>query len=90
MREMRTLFFNMLKLHIDFSHLPSIGSCMAKTDTDEIRKLFMEIGCIMEDASVVALVWDRDHELGIRARFQKLTDAHKCIGDLLSRIDGAF
>ena len=49
---------------------------MAKPDIDEIRRLFTEIGCIMEDASLLALVWNPGDRLDIQARFQKLSDAH--------------
>lgn len=59
---------------------------MAKPANYDVRNLFTEIGCIMEDASVVALVWSSKDELDIRARFHRLSDAHKNIGDLLSLI----
>ena len=59
---------------------------MAKLETDEIRRLCTEIGCIMEDACLVALVWDPGDRLGDQARIKKLSDAHSEIGILLSQI----
>lgn len=32
----------------------------------ELRELFTDIGCIMEDASVTALVWTRDVKVPLR------------------------
>ena len=75
------------KLHIDFSAKSSICRCMAKLADDEIRKLFTEIGCIMEDASLVALMWRDADGIDLRARLQGLSDAHMEIGNLLARID---
>ena len=72
------------KLHVEFSVVLSIGHAM---DERELRRLFTEIGCIMEDASLIALVWGADDGLDIRSRYQKLLDAHTKIGKLLSRID---
>ena len=46
------------KLGIDFVRKPSVLGCMAKPTNDDIRKLFTEIGCIMEDVSPIALVWE--------------------------------
>ena len=60
---------------------------MAKLETDEIRRLCTEIGCIMEDACLVALVWDPGDRLGVQARIEKLSEAHMRIGNLLSQID---
>lgn len=63
--------------------------CLLMTfDTDDdIRTLFTEIGCIMEDASLIALVWSSTDNLDVRARFQTLSQAHREIGDLLLQID---
>lgn len=60
---------------------------MAIPANDEARKLFTEIGCIMEDVSLIALVWSSTDNLDVRARFQTLSQAHKEIGDLLLRIE---
>ena len=59
---------------------------MAKLETDDLRRLSTEIGCIMEDACLVALVWDPVDRLGVQARIKKLLDAHSEIGILLSQI----
>lgn len=77
------------KLHIDFSDKSSILKCMAKPANDEVRKLFTEIGCIMEDASIGALVWRDGEGLDLRARLQSLSDAHAGIDDLLAQIEKA-
>ena len=59
---------------------------MAKLETDDLCRLCTEIGCIMEDACLVALVWDAGDGLGVQARIKKLSDAHSEIGILLSQI----
>lgn len=75
------------KLHIDISGKSSIRRCMAKPADDEVRKLFTEIGCIMEDASLVALIWGDADGLDPRARLQSLSGAHTEIGHLLAQIE---
>lgn len=60
---------------------------MAKLETDDLRRLCTEIGCIMVDASLVALVWDPGDRLGVKARIKKLSDTHSEIGILLSQIE---
>ena len=60
---------------------------MAKLETDDLRRLCTEIGCIMEDASLAALVWDPGDRLGVQARIKKLSDTHSEIGILLSQIE---
>ena len=77
------------KLHIDLGDKSSILWCMAKPADDEVRKLFTQIGCVMEDASIVALIWRNGEDLGLRARLQRLSDAHVEIGDLLEQIEKA-
>ena len=62
---------------------------MANPANDEVRKLFTEIGCIMEDTSIIALIWRDKEDLDMRARLQSLSDAHAEIGDLLDRIEKA-
>ena len=56
------------------------------TMTDELYKLFTYIGCIMEDASAVALIWDRKAENAAKAKFEHLSRAHHEIARLLSQI----
>ena len=62
---------------------------MAKPTNDKVRRLFTEIGCIMEDASLIALVWKANDEFDVRKRFQKISDAHEKIGQLLLQIGSA-
>lgn len=62
---------------------------MEKPANDDVRKLFTQIGCIMEDASIVALMWRDGDGLDLRARLQSLSDAHAAIGDLLTQIEKA-
>lgn len=61
---------------------------MANQNDDEVRRLFTEIGCIIEDASLAALVW-RDENLDIEARYRQISDAHAKIGELLTKINEA-
>lgn len=56
------------------------------TMTDELHKLFTDIGCIMEDASAVALISDRKAEDVAKAKFEYLSRAHHEIARLLSHI----
>jgi hypothetical protein len=63
---------------------------MTKAKDDEVRKLFTEIGCIMEDASLVALVWGDDDKLNTHARYRTVIDAHAKISELLAQIDGVI
>lgn len=62
---------------------------MAKPADDEVRKLFTGVGCIMEDASIIALIWSDADRLDVRARLQSLSDTHAAIGDLLVQIEKA-
>lgn len=77
------------KLHIDFGYKSSIPESMAKPANDDVRKLFTQIGCVMEDASIVALIWRDGDGLDPQARLQILSDAHAEIGDLLAQIEKA-
>ena len=51
-------------------------------DTKLIRQLCTRVGCIMEDASVVALIWDDN--LALETRLQKLRKASADIQALVS------
>lgn len=53
---------------------------------DHIRKLCTEIGSIMEDASVVALVWNDSDHLTTAARVKRLHQAHAEIERLLNDV----
>ena len=73
------------KLHVDFGVIPSIGYAM---DEQKLRGLFTEIGCIMEDASLTALVWEHHDTRSLIDRAAELRDAHCKIGGLLDTIEG--
>lgn len=51
-------------------------------DTKLIRQLCTQAGCIFEDASVVALIWDDD--LTLQTRLEKLRKASADIQALVS------
>ena len=53
----------------------------------ELRILFAEIGRIMEDASVNALVWKHDDTRPITDRAAELRGAYNKIGALLDTIN---
>lgn len=69
---------------MDFGAGPSIGHAM---DERQLRELFTEIGCIMEDTSVTALVWRRDDTRRMSDRASELRDACNNISALLDTID---
>ena len=56
-------------------------------DQQELRRLFTEIGCIMEDAGVTALLWKHDDPRSISDRAAELRDAYSRIGALLDQIE---
>lgn len=58
---------------------------MDKANDDRIREICTQIGTIMEDASVVALVWRIDDSFSDTDRLQQLRDAHTEIGRLLEQ-----
>ena len=60
---------------------------MTKATNDEVRKLFTQIGCIMEDASLIALVCKADDKLNTQGRYRMVLDAHAKISELLTQID---
>jgi hypothetical protein len=72
------------KLHLDFIVSDGIGRIV---DEQNLRGLFTEIGCVMEDASMIALVWQTDDAVSTTARAAKLRDAHERIGALLDIIE---
>jgi hypothetical protein len=57
-------------------------STMDDDDTALIRQLCTRAGCIMEDSSVVALIWDDG--LTLEARLAKLSDAANDIRTLVA------
>ena len=56
-------------------------------EEDEVRRLFTEIGCLMEDASIVALIWSGDDGLNARQRLDELKAANQAIAGKLAEID---
>ena len=52
---------------------------------DRILEICTQIGTLMEDASVVALVWKIDDNLSDTDRLQQLRDANTEIGRLLDQ-----
>lgn len=56
----------------------------------DIRAVFTEVGCIMEDASIIALIWDRANPMPTQDRYQQLLEAHGRIGVALSTIKSAI
>lgn len=74
------------ELYIDFCRCPSIRRGMANDKDNEVRRLFTEIGCIMEDASLSALVLGDRNDLDVKARYRQISDVHTKIGELLSQI----
>lgn len=77
----------MLKLHIDFGRNSRMCRHMAHDTDDGIRAMFTEIGCIMEDASLIALVWGKADVLDIRARWERLSEANTRVTELLEQIE---
>lgn len=77
------------KLHIDFGQEPSMLRPMATASNEDTRKLYTKIGCIMEDASLIALVWRADDETDVAVRIRKISEALEKIGQLLLQIDSA-
>ena len=57
---------------------------------DDVRAQFTKIGCIMEDASVTALIWDAVSSLTVDDRYQRLLDAHRHIQTALKKIKSAI
>ena len=62
---------------------------MATASNEDTRKLYTKIGCIMEDASLIALVWRADDETDVAVRIRKISEALEKIGQLLLQIDSA-
>jgi hypothetical protein len=63
---------------------------MTDQSDDHVRSLFTEIGCVMEDVSVIALIWENDDPLTIEGRYQHLLNAHHKIDAALEQIKAAI
>jgi hypothetical protein len=72
---------------MDFSRLLALRDPMDSDSEARIRQICTEIGTIMEDMSVVALIWTKDDDVSIAERLQLLRDAHRQIGTLLKQAE---
>lgn len=70
---------------MDFGDLSALGVDMDKATHDRIREICTQIGTIMEDTSVVALVWQIDDDISSTERLLQLRNAHTEIGRLLDK-----
>lgn len=70
---------------MDFANHNAFGVCMDKATQDRIREICTQIGTIMEDVSVVALVWRISDNLDAAERLHQLRDVHTEIGRLLEQ-----
>ena len=59
---------------------------MDERSNDDVRALFTQVGCIMEDASVVALIWDPKDAVAVEERFERLSQANQQIEEALQKI----
>lgn len=55
-------------------------------DENAIREHFTKIGCVMEDAAVIALLWQIDDGISLANRLNALLQANSEIADLLNLI----
>lgn len=58
-------------------------------DDPDIRELFTQIGCLMEDASVVALLWADETDLSPNARLTLLREANDAVKNLIEKIEAS-
>ena len=56
-------------------------------DEQELRRLFTEIGCLMEDTSVIAIMWKRNDTRSISDRATELRRTHNKVDALLDKIE---
>lgn len=63
---------------------------MDEQTPENVRKHFTEIGCIMEDASAVALIWDASDPISLPDRYRRLSAAYNQIGIALEKIKVAI
>jgi hypothetical protein len=55
-------------------------------DENAVRAHFTEIGCVMEDANVIALMWQANDGLSLADRLSFLQQANRKITNLLNLI----
>lgn len=63
---------------------------MDKPAPESVRTHFTDIGCIMEDASSVALIWDASDPISLPDRYERLVAAYNQIGVALEKIKAAI
>lgn len=72
---------------MDFSRLLALRDPMDSDKENQIRQICTEIGIIMEDASVVALIYPEGDDMSTTKRLQLLRDAYLQIGTLLNKAE---
>ncbi|MBA4307320.1 MAG: hypothetical protein C0429_11340 [Sphingopyxis sp.] len=72
---------------MDFSRLLALRDPMDSDTEDRIRHICTEIGVIMEDSSVLALIWAKDVDVSVAERLQLIRDAYLLIGKLLRQAE---
>jgi hypothetical protein len=60
---------------------------MDEQSMNRVKGLFTEVGCILEDVSVVALIWDDANPMSAGDRYQALLTAKHEIGAALKSIE---
>jgi hypothetical protein len=74
-------------LVMDFGRPFVLRDHMNSHPENQIRQICTEIGVIMEDASIVALIWQNDADVRIAERLELLRDAHLQIGTLIKQAE---
>lgn len=74
-------------LVMDFGRPFVLRDPMDSDTENQIRQICTEVGIIMEDASVVALIWPKEGDVTIPERLQLLRGAHLQIGTLIRQAE---
>ena len=74
------------KLDMDLPTKVSMSPGMDEQAHDNVRALFKHIGCMMEDASAVALIWNFGDALSIHDRHEQSGQANRQISEALGNI----
>lgn len=77
-------------LCMDLSEVLAMYGLMDEQATEDVRAHFTNIGCIMEDASAVALIWDAGNPITLPDRYRRVAAAHNQIGIALEKIKAAI
>ena len=72
---------------MDFDADASICWLMDENSEGQIRTLFMQIGILMEDTSMIALIWRDSDRLTTGDRLARVRAANENIGVLVSQIE---